>query len=164
MGIKAGVWIDQKKAVIVLITDLGEEIGVIESDIEKPVRPTAAARAKTKHTPNDFVAEGKLDRKRTAVLNAYYDEVLACLRDAEAVVLLGPGEAKTEFKKRIKNKTLLSRFTEPLSADKMTERQLAAKVRKHFVEGSKKTTPGKKPMAKKKVVKIVPAKRTKKSS
>lgn len=138
MGIKAGVWIDHARAHIVLLTELGEELGTIESGIEKPARLSAPTRAKTKSTPNDFVAEGKLERKRMALLNEYYDEVVACLRDAEAVIVLGPGEAKAEFKKRIKSKALLARVAEPISSDKMTERQLVAKVRQHFAPASKK--------------------------
>ncbi len=149
-GNQSRVWIDHARAYIVLLTELGEEIGTIESGIEKPARPSAATRAKTKSTPNDFVAEGKLERKRMALLNEYYDEVVACLRDAEAVIVLGPGEAKAEFKKRIKSKALLARVAEPISSDKMTERQLVAKVRQHFTPASKKPAATKSAAPKKK--------------
>lgn len=31
-------------------------------------------------------------------LNFYYDEVISFIRDAESVLIFGPGEAKTELK------------------------------------------------------------------
>jgi len=163
MGIKAGVWIDHARAFIVLLTELGEEIGMIESGIEKPIRPSAATRAKTKTTPNDFVAEAKLERKRMKLLNEYYDEVVACIRDADAVIVLGPGEAKAEFKKRIKSKALLARVAESISSDKMTERQLVVKVRQHFAATTKKPAATKTAAPQKKAAKPIAKKQGKKS-
>jgi len=40
MSKQAGLWIDHRKAVIVLITDQGEEVKTITSDMEKHVRFT----------------------------------------------------------------------------------------------------------------------------
>jgi len=31
----------------------------------------------------------------------YYDEVIACIGDAETILIFGPGEAKGELKKRM---------------------------------------------------------------
>ena len=138
MAIKAGVWIDHTKAIVVLIADQGEETKRIKSDVKKPARSAAGSSAKNSYTPNDFVAEDKQQRKRTEHLNRYYDQVIACIRDAEAILILGPGEAKGEFKKRIKSKKLRGRVADLETADKMTDRQIAAVVREHFLAGLKK--------------------------
>ncbi len=38
MRTKVGLWIDQRKAIIVAVTDKGEEIGLILSKVEKQLR------------------------------------------------------------------------------------------------------------------------------
>ena len=43
------------------------------------------------------------DIKYADQLNIYYDEVTSVLRDAESILLFGPGEAKAELKKRLKD-------------------------------------------------------------
>jgi len=60
--------------------------------------------------------------------------MIACIRDAEAILLLGPGEAKGELKKRIERDKLGGRIVGVETVDKMTDRQIAAKVRQHFLE------------------------------
>jgi hypothetical protein len=35
MGTKVGLWIDHRKAIIVTVTDTGEELGLIVSKVEK---------------------------------------------------------------------------------------------------------------------------------
>jgi hypothetical protein len=140
MAIKAGVWIDHSKAIVVLIADKGEVTKRIKSDVKKPARAADGPRPKKSYTPNDFVAEDRQERRLTDHLNKYYDEVIACIRDAEAILILGPGEAKGEFKKRIKSKKLRGRVAELETADKMTDRQIAANVREHFSAVPEKAT------------------------
>ena len=83
MSIKAGVWIDHRQAVVVLVTDAGKKIKKIASGVEKPVRSSGTSSSKNKYTPNDFVAEDTLQRKLASELKNFYDEVIACVRDAE---------------------------------------------------------------------------------
>ena len=52
----------------------------------------------------------------------------------EAKLMFGPGEAKGELKKRLKRKTLGRRIAGVETVDKMTDRQIAAKVRQRFTE------------------------------
>ncbi|MBI3866109.1 MAG: hypothetical protein HY290_29880 [Planctomycetia bacterium] len=132
MAFKAGVWIDHTKAVVVLISGTGHKTRQFESGVTRPFRSAGGSRAKTPYTPHDYVAEDSVERKLMARLKNFYDEVIACLRDAEAILIVGPGEAKGEFKKRIKTKKLRGRLAELETADKMSDRQIAAKVRQHF--------------------------------
>jgi hypothetical protein len=62
----------------------------------------------------------------------YYDAVIACIRDAEASLIFGPGEAKGELKKRLVENILGGRIIGVETVDKMTDRQIASKVRPHF--------------------------------
>jgi hypothetical protein len=76
--------------------------------------------------------EDQQDRQYTGHLNTYYDEVIAQLRGAESILIFGPGEAKGELEKRLGNKGFAGRIVGSETVDKMTDRQIAAKVRQHF--------------------------------
>ena len=132
MATKAGVWIDHKQAIVVIVTNAGNEIKKIAFDIGQPVRSARSKRPKGKFTPNDYIAEDRLERKVENDRKDYYDDVIASLRGAAAILILGPGEAKGEFVKRINSKKLFAGIVEQETADKMSDRQLAAKVAEHF--------------------------------
>jgi hypothetical protein len=132
LAIKAGVWIDHKKAVVVLISYKGEETRRIRSEADETRTPARGSRSKNKYGPNDFVAEDRRERRFVAHLNKFYDEVVVCLRDADAILILGPGEAKSEFKQRFSAQKVHGRIAELQTADRMTDRQIAASVRRHF--------------------------------
>lgn len=138
MANKAGVWIDHNRAVVVLISDTKTETKLIASGIKRPFRSARGRAAKTPYTPRDHVAEDALERKLIDRLKSFYDEVIANIRDAKAILILGPGEAKGEFKRRVKTKKLRGRLAELETTDKMTDRQIAAKVRQHFMAGAEK--------------------------
>ena len=122
----AGLWIDHSKAVIVIVSDKGEETKQIESGMEKHVRFSGGSRSE------QGGGEDQQDRQFTGHLNTYYDAVIAQLRDSESILLFGPGEAKGELEKRLANKGLGGRIVGIETVDKMTDRQIAAKVREHF--------------------------------
>jgi hypothetical protein len=58
--------------------------------------------------------------------------VLSSIRDAESVLIFGPGEAKGELKKLMERNNLHDRVAVMEPADKMTEGQIAAKARHYF--------------------------------
>ena len=129
MSIKVGVWVDHKQAIMVLVKDAGKEIKKITSGIETPSR----SGANHSYTRNDFVAEDRLERKLDSQLQKFYDEVIVSLKGAESLLILGPCEAKGQLHKRLKSKKIRGLLVELETADKMTDRQLAAKVADHFV-------------------------------
>jgi stalled ribosome rescue protein Dom34 len=132
MTINAGVWIDHHRAVVVLLTDDGENVLQILAEHDASAKSPARIRLKHSYTRNDFAAEDKRERKVMAHLNDYYDEVVACVRDAQAIVILGPGEAKDEFRKRITSRKLRGHIAEMKTVDKLSDRQIAEYVRQHF--------------------------------
>ena len=132
MTINAGVWIDHHKAVVVRLTDEGTDVLQFMSDRDKPELTPGGAEVKHAYTPNDFVAEDRRERKGMNHLNKYYDQVIACLQDADAILVLGPGEAKGEFSKRIEHKKLRGHVAKLETADKLTNHQISDYVREHF--------------------------------
>lgn len=119
-----GLWIDHREAVIVILADEGEETKRIVSDIEKDVRFSGGAQ--------EVTAEDMRDRRFTNHLNKYYDEVIAHIREADSILIFGPGEAKGELRKRLESEELGGRIVGIETVDKMTDRQIAAKVRQRF--------------------------------
>lgn len=119
---KVGLWIDHKKAVIFCLSDEGAEIKRISSELEKDVRFSGGESAE-KHK----------DKRLTGYLNKYYDEVLSYIRNAESILIFGPGEAKVELKKRLESMELHKRIVGFETVDKMTDNQIVAKVRQRFI-------------------------------
>jgi hypothetical protein len=120
---KAGLWIDHRKAVIVIVTEAGEEIKEIPSNMEKNTRFTGGTASM------DGSTEDVRDRQYGNHLNNFYDSVIAILRSADSIQIFGPGEAKGEFAKRLEHAGLKQHILAIETADKMTDRQIAAKVR-----------------------------------
>ena len=129
-----GLWIDHRKARIVAITDKGEEIKLIISSVEKQPGRFVGKRSTTSYESQLVKADGSRQRTFTAHINIFYEAVIACLRDAESILIFGPGEAKSELKKRLEISKLGGRIAGVETVDKMTDRQIAAKVRQHFAE------------------------------
>jgi len=123
---QAGLWIDHRKAVIVIVTEAGEEIKEISSNMEKHVRFTGGTASE------DGSTEDVRDRKFGNNLNSYYDRVIALIRDGDTIQIFGPGEAKGELAKRLEHDGVKDRILSIETVDKMTDRQIAAKVRGHI--------------------------------
>lgn len=162
MATKAGVWIDHRQAIVVLLTDAGQEIKKIVFDIGQPALPAGSSRGKHKYTPNDFIAEDRLGRKVENDRKDYFNDVIGCIKGAESLLILGPGEAKGEFSKHIKAKKVRGVVVELETVDKMTDRQITAKVKQHFATSSTKKSVAPKKTAKK-ATKTTAGKRPKKS-
>jgi hypothetical protein len=123
MKTTVGLWIDHRKAVIVFVEGEEEEIKVISSQEENHHGHSGVSK------PADDLRQ----RELTGHLNNYYDEVVSCIRDAESILIFGPGEAKGELKKRLEKDNLGGCIVGIEPADKMTDPQIVAKVREHFL-------------------------------
>jgi len=123
---QAGIWIDHKQAYIVFVGDGPGQLQRMDSGMEKHVRYSGHAASQ------QGTADDQRDRQFAAHLEKYYDEVIAQVHDAEAILILGPGEAKGELEKRLASKGLGARIVGVETVDKMTDHQIAAKVRQHF--------------------------------
>jgi hypothetical protein len=130
MNKEVGLWIDHRKTVVVSITNKLEKTSLIRSDMEKHVRYSGAAQEDS--------AEDQRDTRFTGHLNKYYDRVISCIRDAESILIFGPGEAKVELENRLEKESLGERVVGIETVDKMTDRQIAARVRQHFSERNPK--------------------------
>ena len=103
----------------------------IRSSVEKQPGRFAGVRSTT-HYGQQVPSDDCHEKEFTGHLNNYYDEVIAAIRDAESILLFGPGEAKGELKKRLERDKLGGHIIAIETVDKMTDRQIAAKVREYF--------------------------------
>ena len=136
-----GIWLDHREAFVVSLTkdqpalsSNQEMIERIESDMERRVRLSGGSRSrKTPYGPQDISVDGKQEDRVKGQLREYYQQIMQRMRDADRILLFGPGEAKIEFKKEIeKSKIFEGKIKKIETADKMTQRQIAAKVRTFF--------------------------------
>jgi len=124
-----GLWIDHSQARIVMISAEGEKTEHIRSDMEKHVRFSGGSRF---DGPGTSLEEDQQDRRFGNQLSQYYDKVITVIRDADAILIFGPGEAKGELRQRLEHEELGGRIVGVETTDKMTDRQIAAKVRQYF--------------------------------
>lgn len=134
MKTTAGLWIDHRKAVIAIVSAQGERTTEVRSNVERQPGRYAGVRSTTPYEAQLVQADDSQEREFTGHLNRYYAEVIAAIHDAESVLIFGPGEAKGELKKRLEHDRIGVHITAVETTDKMTDRQIAAKVRDCFHE------------------------------
>lgn len=134
MSTHVGLWIDHRKAIVVAITGKEEATELIISKAEKQPRRSGDSPLKGSYEPQQVPADDSRQRTFAGQLNTYYDAVIASIRTAESILIFGPGEAKIELKERLDADQLGGRVVGIETVDKMTDRQIAAKVRHHFAK------------------------------
>ena len=134
MNHKAGIWIDHKKAVIVSVSANGVTIKTLESEIGPHARYSGRTGYPTPDGPQGGRGEKKYEERHSQRLEQYYDEVIRQLGQPEALLIFGPGEAKLELKERLgRSKTFSDCSVDIETADKLTDPQIVARVKEHFL-------------------------------
>ena len=132
MTTQAGLWIDHRKAVIVTVSEQGEATRLVTAQVGKHVRFSGGAGSGESHRSQKGTGEDTRERRFEGQLSTYYDEVISCIRDADAILIFGPGEAKGELRTQLERGGLGARIVAVETVDKMTDRQIAAKVRERM--------------------------------
>ena len=136
-----GIWLNKREAFVVSLAKtqpLAEEnqeiLERIESKMERRVRLSGGFRSKkTPYGPQEISVDSKQEDRIKGQLRKYYQQIIRRVSDADRILIFGPGEAKIELKKQIeKSKELAGKIKKIESADKMTQRQIAAKVKTFF--------------------------------
>ena len=120
-----GLWIDRRRAAIVTVTEEEIKTRYIISDIDNHFQ---FAGGVPPYTDEDI-----MDRRLANNLKKYYDRIISDIKDANSILIFGPGEAKVELKKRMKSKSFISKKVQIETEDKMTDNQITAKVRHYFL-------------------------------
>jgi hypothetical protein len=132
MKTSVGLWIDHRKAFIVAVNPTGEATSLVISRVDKQLGRPLGVRSTTSFESQLVKADDRQERRLTRLYDIYYDAVIASLRGAESILILGPGEAKGELQARLKKDRLGGRVVGVETADKMTDHQIEARVRGFF--------------------------------
>lgn len=127
-----GLWIDHRRAVIVTVSSKGTVLKEVLSHAEKQPRRTGDSPLKGSYEAQLVPPDNTRHRAFKEELNTYYEEVIETLREADAILLFGPGEAKTELKSLLDKARLGERILAIETADKMTDTEITEKVRQQF--------------------------------
>lgn len=134
---KIGLWMDQSHA---LFLGYADEPDVFLEDIPSGIvsRPRIDGEGNntTRLGPSPGPAsnnEKKKNNIHSNQLNAYFHELGKKLLNKEELLLMGPGVTKTHFFHHLRqNKHFDKLKIEVVDADKMSEKQLLAKVKQKF--------------------------------
>lgn len=132
MKTQVGMWIDHREANIVFLSGDGEETKQIKSNVEKQLRRSGDSPSNERFETQMVPASDRRERGYMGHLADYYDEIVSVVRGAESVFIFGPGEAKGELRKHFHKQNLCERIVGFEMADKMTDRQVAQKVRNFY--------------------------------
>ena len=129
---QVGLWIDHRKAVITTLIDGTETTREVLSSLEKRTRFASGSRFNTPDKKLLAMSEDGRDRQFDNQLDAYYAQITSLIKDASAIWIIGPGEAKIELENYLKSHALSTCIAGVEPADKLTNRQIASKVRLYF--------------------------------
>lgn len=132
MSKKAGVWIDRRKAVVVTLENEQAEVQTVESAVVPHVRFSSGTRSRVPKMPRGSTAEDMRDRQFDRELETFLDRVLPLLRGSQKIWLIGPAETKEDLAKLLKAQKPAPDIDGIESFDKLTDAQIAQKVKEHF--------------------------------
>ena len=127
-----GVWIDGTKAVIVKLAN--DSVKEVSANID----------SKTHHVNDgdkgDFLGAGHhngnektYEERKNNQTHKFLTHVLTEIKGADGIYIFGPSEMKSHLKTHIElDKSLFARLIGVDSADKMTDNQIVAAVKKQF--------------------------------
>jgi stalled ribosome rescue protein Dom34 len=138
MSKQIGIWLDHKQATLVILEDDKEIIRHVESGAGSHIRYRGASHPKSMYSAQYQQGDDQLDNKFNEKLNKYYNKVIEQIRAADSVLIFGPGEAKRELQTRMVHEKVKTKIIGIETADKITERQIIAKVHKQIDCLSKK--------------------------
>lgn len=132
---QTGIWLDSKEANFIELVD-GDLVNFrhIESDNHKGKAKGGSPSGGLRGGTATGVSEKTLENRRRNEEREYYEEILENVKEADEVVIFGPGEAKDHLLSAIKahpshfNSDLMA----VLTADKMTENEKVAYVKTFF--------------------------------
>ena len=131
MTTRKGVWIDHKKAVIV--AEGQDTATTVMSDVPRHTRFAGGSGHPGGHISVRGQSEKRSEERNRNALDGYFDDVIVALGQVESVLILGPGEAKTQLEERLRGATARPQPMIALeTTDKLTDPQIVAKVSSFF--------------------------------
>ncbi|WP_439152306.1 hypothetical protein [Winogradskyella sp.] len=128
-----GVWIDNDKAYIVEVENGSEKLTTVKSNIER-FKAKGGSGQRFKSGPQDVIKDSKYLEREKHQLKQYFEDVVAKIKDTNALVIFGPAGTNQKFSKELNTNynTLASKIKDVVKADSMTDNQIKAWVKDYF--------------------------------
>lgn len=128
-----GVWIDTKEAIIVELIGGIPAIKKIKSLIESRIRIPGEGKWFTRMGGQFLNFENKKKKKENIKIRRYLTDIIEEIKDSDEVILFGPGGIKSRLEKLMKSHNDLAvKILRVDTADSMTDKQVAARVKEYF--------------------------------
>lgn len=131
-----GIWIDYSQAIIGEVKNNAVTLSVIESEIDHLLRIDGETADKTRFSPqhrsnNEHRNENRHHEQVKKYIKTVYEEI----KNADAIYIIGPAEAKKELVKYYtENNKNDNNILAVEPCDKLTENQLKAKFKEFYAE------------------------------
>lgn len=132
---RAGLWIDHARAHVVEVDERGAiaREHELHSNIESRHRSLGSGGTGPPPAHVGGNPESRYQQRREQELHRYFERVIAALSELDAVLVIGPGEAKLELQRALQgHPAVAARCVGFEPADKLTAAQIAARVRQAF--------------------------------
>ena len=131
---KTGIWIDHAGALLFSRGPAGEKTMHIEAEVDRNVRLAGGSRTRNKPWgPQEISSDQQKEARRKSQLKTFYRDVIQKIEKSDRIFIYGPGEAKIELRKEMaKTSGLTDKIAKFETADKMTENQFVAMIKKDF--------------------------------
>lgn len=129
-----GIWLDSEKAHLVTLTDGGETMETILSNVEF-FNQKGGAPPRTKWGgPQDVVHEQKYLEREKHQFKAYFNNLANAVKEADALAVFGPADVGEQFRKEMlkSDKSIAAKIKAVTKADSMTDNQVKALVKDFF--------------------------------
>ena len=133
---QVGIWMNTDKAVLVnLLNGKEEKIQTIESEVESRAHNPREEKPGSRTGTVLMDIDKKMTQRKNQQLHEYFERVINSITaEAGEIYLFGPANTKKHFEKKLKKHPgYSSAKLEVESADKMTQPQMIARVKQHFV-------------------------------
>lgn len=129
---KVGLWIDHRKTVLVALEGKNVSTRTLLSNVGKKVRVKGGAPSGTPYGAQDATYEARRDRRYDKHLSEYYDTVVSGIGKADRILVMGPGQAKTDLRKRLEDSGFDEARLTVKATDKLTDAQIVEKVKAYY--------------------------------
>lgn len=145
---KLGIWLNQREATLVILRGDRFETRVsvvhVQSEVEGHHKSTGGRKGAAPYMQRSASAgaESKLEHRREQDFHHFFELLQPWMREADWIYLMGPGQFKLKIKHLIEaRRELAKKLRDVQSADRMTEKQIVAKVRKYFERPAERSGP-----------------------
>jgi hypothetical protein len=129
-----GVWLDHREVFLIWVSEDGE-VGTEHATMDYSGNGEKSGLAKSAGSGvyGGLAPHADPTQKRHRQYRKFYDRIYRAARQADAVYIFGPGQAKQELEKFLAgHKDFNGRIRAVESAERMSEPQMVARVRQFF--------------------------------